>query len=323
MTLIPVKNKYMTIYKNLLRTLISFVRRLLGIEHIKQHLKQQQKLHQLTLLTLRNAIKYSQMDPKTVADTTEYKRSAEIVSLLSPMDVAGGKYTRVGRDYDGGYVMLDGNQINKVDAAYSFGISDDVSWDEAIAKRGIDVYMYDHTISKLPKKHPKFHFYNTGVTGRNKEKSLKTLRRLILENGHSECKSLLLKMDIEGCEWDVLEETSTDVISQFTQIVIEFHGLTQAVFSEKHLSIVNALQKINQTHQSIHVHANGTSTPLWISDLVLPDVLEVTYIRRNDVKEKLTMNTRQFPTELDRPTFEYLPEISLGRFSHNRKFLKP
>jgi len=52
-------------------------------------------------------------------------------------------------------------------------------------------------------------------------------------------------------------------------------------------------------------------------------VLEVTYIRRNNVKEKLTMNTRQFPTELDRPTFEYLPEISLGRFSHNRKFLKP
>ena len=67
------------------------------------------------------------------------------------MDVLGAKYRRVGRDFDGGYVMLDDFSSQKFDAAYSFGINDDVSWDEAMAALGMDIFMYDHTIEKLPK----------------------------------------------------------------------------------------------------------------------------------------------------------------------------
>ena len=65
---------------------------------------------------------------------------------------------RIGRAYDGGYVMVD-DFDNCV--AYSFGISDDVSWDFDIAKRGIDVYMYDHTIDSLPVYDERFHFFKT------------------------------------------------------------------------------------------------------------------------------------------------------------------
>jgi hypothetical protein len=308
--------------KNALQPFLSFFRRILGIEQIQQQLRQQQQQqlqqHQLTLLTLGNTLKYSSMDSETVEATTTYRRCAEIVSLLSPMDVAGGRYIRVGRDYDGGYVMLDHFQQKKVDVAYSFGIFDDISWDEAIAKQGVDVFMYDHTIDQLPKQNSKFHYFKTGVTGYKKGTDLKTLGELIVDNGHAKYQNLIMKMDIEGCEWDVLEETSSDVISQFSQIVIELHDLTQAVFTQKHLSIVNVLQKINQTHQSIHVHANGTSVPLWIGKCVLPTLLEVTYIRRADVNGQLTKNTRQFPTKIDQPTFENMPDIYLGSFSNDR-----
>ena len=290
--------------KLLLRPLLLFIRRLLGIEQIQQQLLEQNQLHQRTLLTLGNTLKYSSLDSKSRDATATYRRCSEIVSLLSPMDVAGGEYTRVGRDYDGGYVMLDDFQGKEIDAAYSFGIRDDVSWDASIAKLGIDVFMYDHKINRLPKHHPKFHYFKTGLTGHKKGANLKTLGQLLVENGHSKCQNLLMKMDIEGCEWDVLEETTTEAISQFSQIVIELHGLSKAVFTQDHLSVVKVLQKINQTHQCIHVHANGSSLPLWIGDHVLPDLLEVTYIRRTDVKGKLMMNTRQFPTELDQPTFE-------------------
>ncbi len=51
-----------------------------------------------------------------------YKRCAEIIILLSPMDVDGGSYVRMGKKFDGGYVMLDSFNRQNMDAAYSFGI---------------------------------------------------------------------------------------------------------------------------------------------------------------------------------------------------------
>jgi hypothetical protein len=68
-------------------------------------------------------------------------------------------YVRMGKKFDGGYVMLDSFNRQNVDAAYSFGIDNDVSWDLDMARRGIDVFMFDHTISKLPRDHTKFHFF--------------------------------------------------------------------------------------------------------------------------------------------------------------------
>ncbi len=85
--------------------------------------------------------------------------------------------------------------------------------------------MYDHTIDKLPKYHSRFHFFKEGVTGDPDEAGLETLSNLLRRNGHQASQNLLLKMDIEGYEWAVFEETPSAVIGQFSQIVIELHGL--------------------------------------------------------------------------------------------------
>ena len=74
-------------------------------------------------------------------------------------------------------------------------------------------------------------------------RDLKTLGELIIDNDHARCQNLIMKMNIEGCEWDVFDKAAPDEISQFSQIVIELHGLSQAVFTQKYLSIVNVLQK--------------------------------------------------------------------------------
>ncbi|MCX5699135.1 MAG: FkbM family methyltransferase [Candidatus Omnitrophica bacterium] len=306
--------------KILWKKFLNLFRRLLGTEQILQQQQQLQLLLQQQLIALGNRQTYLFTDPEKVKTTTTYKRCAEIISLLSPMDVKGGKYVRVGKNHDGGYVMLDNFQKENVDAAYSLGIGNDISWDETIASRGIDVFMFDHTIDRLLKCHPKFHYFRTGVTGCHKGVNLKTLGELIVENGHTTCKNLIMKMDVEGCEWDIFSEAASDVISQFSQFVVEFHGLSPDVHDQKYSSIVNVLKKINQTHQSIHVHGNYLGVPLWIGEFVLPLLLEVTYIRRADVKDNLIVNTRQFPTEIDQPTFADWPDIYLGNFSDDGGF---
>jgi len=302
--------------------MLKIFRKILGTELIRE----KQKIHweklqylQGMLLAQGNILQYSMLGLERVKTTFAYKHCLEIVSLLSPMDVKGGKYLRIGRNYDGGYVMLDNFQQKKFDAAYSFGIYDDISWDEAIGEWGTDIFMYDPSIDQLPKNHPKFHFFKKGLTGFKKMDGFKTLGEFIADNKHSSCKNMIMKMDVEGCEWDVFKEIKPDTLNQFAQFVVEFHDLSSAVYNPKFSIVVDVLKKINQTHQIVHVHGNNCAAPLWIGDLVLPSSLEVTYVRRSDAENTFIPNSRQFPTEIDQPNFESWPDIFLGEFSPKGK----
>jgi hypothetical protein len=288
---------------------ISF-QKLFALERI---LMQYDRLRQSVWLTLGNAFQRFLAKPEKPKSTRAYHCCAEIVFLLSPKDVEGARYIRVGKDHDGGYVMVDDFE-RKIEAAYSLGVGDDVSWDEAIAERGIDVYLYDHTIKQLPREHPKFHYFKTGVTGCQKGQGLKPLEALIRGNGHPAFGNLILKMDVEGSEWNILKTLSSDVIGWFSQLIVEFHGLHRALDDASGYEVVEMLQKLNLTHQSVHVHGNNFSEARWVGDLVLPDVLEVTYVRRADFKDRLVQNKRQFPTVLDQPNDASLPDIYLGSF---------
>ena len=62
---------------------------------------------------------------------------------------------RLGRNFDGGYVLLD--DFADVGAALSLGINDDASWDLDIAQRNIPVQQFDHTIDRGARRSPADH----------------------------------------------------------------------------------------------------------------------------------------------------------------------
>ena len=79
--------------------------------------------------------------------------------------------------------------------------------------------MYDHTINSLPYNNPKFHWSKIGIYGNNnRAKNLKTLEELIKENGHISVKNMILKIDVEGWEWDSLNELNEYNLRQFKYI---------------------------------------------------------------------------------------------------------
>ena len=170
---------------------------------------------------------------------------------MKPLDVVNRNKIRIGHNYDGGYILL--NDFDNVKIAYSFGISREISFDKGLADRNINVFMYDHTISKLPYDNPRFHWKNIGLTSeRFKKKNMKTLDELIKENNHSNEKNMILKIDIESSEWNIFENISISTLRQFKQIVGEFH------FNDKNKYIyLNILKKIQKTHQIIHLHCNN------------------------------------------------------------------
>lgn len=236
-------------------------------------------------------------------------RARKILSKLTPFDVINKNKIRVGHEYDGGYVMID--DLNNT-IAYSFGISDDVSWDSDIANRGIDVFMYDHTINGLPTKSKHFHFFKTGITGISKENSnLKTIEEIIIANGHKDNNNLILKCDIEGAEWEAFAETPSEIMSQFKQIVVEFHGVNDVFNDAKFNTVCYVLDKLNETHQVVHVHCNNYGSFDIIGGVPMPNTYEVTYL----IKEGNTFkhNTQAFTIkDLDRPNNPSKADYYLG-----------
>jgi hypothetical protein len=298
-------------YNSIKNHILNLIRKINGTHSIKEDIKYLHEMQIKQFIVLNNNISFLNRNIDEIENSIIYQRMQSILQLLKPMDVKNCKYIRVGRNNDGGYVMLD--NFENTQAAYSFGIADDVSWDEHFAKLNINVFMYDHTIKRLPQKNEFYNFFRTGITGYKAIQQTKTLDRLITENRHQDLNNIIMKMDVEGCEWDVLSQVKSETLQQFSQIVIEFHDLfpdsSQAKFNE----IFNSLSKINTTHQIIHVHANTAGgMPYMIGNLTLPSILEITYLRR-DVEHDFILNSRDFPTLIDQPTFNNWPDIFLGK----------
>lgn len=229
----------------------------------------------------------------------------EVRSLLKVADVLDGELIRVGKNNDGGYVML--NDFDNMSIAYSLGIGNDVSWDSYFASLGYDIYMFDHSIDKLPYENEKFHWSKIGISYYESD-SMKNLETIISQNNHRE-ERMLLKMDIEGYEWEFLSKLPSSILNCFDQIVCEIHDLLDY---NRRTEILSGLQKLNETHQLIHVHANNACQVYFSEYNVFPNNLEVTYVRKEGRRFNLDCRDKYFPTALDQVNVEYLPDIILG-----------
>ena len=141
-----------------------------------------------------------------------------IYHLLVPKKIIGKEKILIGGKRDGSYVIL--NDLKNIKVAYSFGIGKRTQFDAYLADRGIDVYMYDHTIKSLPYNNKKFHWKKIGISGKNNNnKLLKSFEELIIENGHTSEENMILKMDVEHSEWESLRDLPDKMLSQFKYIL--------------------------------------------------------------------------------------------------------
>ncbi|MFM8735843.1 MAG: hypothetical protein ACKOC8_11685 [Pirellulales bacterium] len=238
-------------------------------------------------------------------------RVAAILRRLEPMRATQFGKIRIGKEADGGYVMLD--DFTGIGVAYSIGICDEVSWDLAMAERGIDVFQYDHTIDRLPLEHGRFHWSKTGL-GPQATADLETLPRLLDGNGHRGRRDMLLKCDIEGCEWEVLAALPDDCLQQFKQIVIEVHFLERLADPEFAALAGRAVAVLTAGHRVIHVHANNHRPYAIVGGIPVPSVLELTLVRTRDVA--LEKSDELFPGPLDSPCYVGRADFRLGAFRY-------
>lgn len=240
---------------------------------------------------------------------SESEGIATALALLSPCSVPSLPKVRIGNPLgDGGYVMADRFRPGQV--AYSFGIADDVSFDLALAERGLQLFMYDHTISRLPLSHPGFHFFKRGIAEIDlPNQLLSALRPELLRNRHKD-RDMILKIDVEGAEWAVFDSLAASLLGRFEQIVIELHELSRVAEPAFRARFVRIFEKLRKAFNIIHVHANNCVPLGSVDGGPMPNVLEVSLLRK-DLGAAGDWET-VIPSELDAPNATDRPDYVLS-----------
>jgi hypothetical protein len=231
----------------------------------------------------------------------------DLLSCFTPCRAVGVPKIRVGRPGDGGYVML--HDFGAITSALSFGISDEVSWDIEIAGHGIDIYQFDHTVEGSPVADPRFHFFRHRI-GAVADEAVDSLGSALARITAPMSDHALLKIDIEGSEWEVLDAATPEQLQRFSQIVGEFHGFSGMDDPVWRATAQQVMAKLRDQFEVVHVHGNNYLPPCVVADVAFPEAVEVTFANRALYHFEPT--DELFPTPLDHPNCELHLDVYLG-----------
>lgn len=210
------------------------------------------------------------------------KPRVEIVkSLLQLHHFPNSKHLRIGDTNDGGYI-LDSN-LDSLDLCLSFGIGDNMRFEDEISSYVKRVFMFDHTIPYPILSNPTMTFFKKGL-GLRSTSNMFTLSEVL--QMVSPFTDAILKMDIEGAEVEILANFPSEKLNSFRQITLELHGLHSIGRNEYFSNLVKCLNNLNMNHSLISVHPNNWGKFVIVDGSPFPDVLELTYLRQdqNNIK---------------------------------------
>jgi len=231
---------------------------------------------------------------------------SRIIRILRPVP-SKRPLIRIGGQGDGGYLMPD--DFEGIQACISPGVADEVSFDVEMAPRGIDVIMADASVDGPPISRESFRFLKKFLGIRNDQTTIR-LDDLVAELGSTG--DLIFQMDIEGAEFPVLMDCSTQTLKRFHVIILEVHDFTH-VFGKFGAAMLEAFaEKITRTHAVVHTHANNCCGSVSRYGLEVPRVMEFTLYRRDrglvlDGSEHVTI-----PHPLDCDNVPGKPHLALG-----------
>lgn len=172
---------------------------------------------------------------------------------FEPVKLSNCTMKRFGAPNDGGYLMCE-NLMDGVQSAYSYGIAGRDEWGcDVSEKYHLPVHQYDCFDTRKPVcPGGQFIFHEEcigGTASKTDNKIFDTLTNQIVKN-NDDTKTLVVKMDVEGSEWDSLLMTSDKVLDRINQLVVEFHQ----VEDRKYIEVIKKLKKIFLV---AHVHVNN------------------------------------------------------------------
>ncbi len=254
---------------------------------------------------------------RTIKFCGTYAEPDSLFEALTPQALPGDRIhpqlLRLGRKSDGGYLVPRDPDLacpprlhpSLVVPLVSFGVGWDISFELDWARMtGLPVICYDHTITSEQ--------WNNLISGcgANESALLHHISKpATLSHGRPsnevadrlcQMSRWALKMDIEGAEYDILEQHGELLSlsdSGLTLIVMELHWLNSTAW---YLRAIRILAMLNKNWLMVHAHTNNYGNT-WI-DLqgnLLPEVVELTWLHRSllppDWSEEPSIHSRPLP----------------------------
>lgn len=238
--------------------------------------------------------------------TTERELLEQIVYKFKPID-DGVPLIRMGGNYDGGYLVPD--NLEGIKYCFSPGVSKIANFELDCLNKGIISFLADYSVDKPPLKLPGCQFLKKFVGAYNNEKTV-TLEKWVTESlppGHND--DLMMQMDIEGAEYETLLATPDSIMEKFRILIVEFHDFHQ-LDNKPHYNLVNAtIEKIRERFEPVHLHANNYEKVANVHGVLMPNVIEVTFLRKDRVKNN--KHYRVLPHALDLPNNPEWADVEL------------
>jgi hypothetical protein len=202
---------------------------------------------------------------------TDEQIRQRLFAELQPSSLTNCRFERFGEPNDGGYLMC-GNLLGAVKSGYSYGIAGYDQWGCDVSTRlGVKVHEYDCFEPRRPScPGGDLLFHDECVAGRryvHEGRLFDTLSNQMANNGDGG-RAAVLKIDVEGAEWDSLLQAPEGALDRLDQIAVEFHG-----FDARALPVVRKLKKLFYV---AHVHFNNASCtsylgpfPSWAYEVTL------------------------------------------------------
>lgn len=220
---------------------------------------------------------------------------------------------RIGNENDGGYLVPD--DLDGIKTCFSPGVSNMSDFEIDLTKKNIKCFLADYSVESPPIQNSLISFEKKFL-GNTNDSIFMTLGNWINNNSNKE-DDLILQMDIEGAEYDVLVETSVDILKRFRILVIEFHDLDSILNPIGFKLIDGVFTKLLNEFEIVHIHPNNCCKPTKYKEFIIPPTMEFTFLRKNRISNSSPVQS--FPHKLDTPNLASKNDFPLPHCWYNKK----
>jgi hypothetical protein len=193
-------------------------------------------------------------DERETSTRTLALRRPLLFAELQPSRLLNCRFERIGEPNDGGYLLC-GNLLGSSQVAYSYGLAGNDKWGCDVSQRlGVTVHEYDCFDPREPPcpsaARQAFHAECIAGSRRVEDGRLfDSLQDQMARNG-DRARHAVVKMDVEGAEWESLLDSPDEALERIDQIVIEFHGVDERL-------ALPAVRRLKRFFYVANMHVNN------------------------------------------------------------------
>ena len=213
--------------------------------------------------------------PPAAALDRAHQRRQLLFTEIQPVTLANCTLERFGEQNDGGYLLC-ANLLGGVRSAYSYGISGYDQWGCDVSTRlRVPVHEYDCFNLTRPvcsTGQAVFHGECIGNSSRVEDgRPFDTLEQQVEKNGDAG-QSIVVKMDVEGAEWESFMDMSETMLQRIDQMAVEFHGIDED-------RAILATWKLKKIFHVVNLHWNNFACDFGV-DPFPSSVYEILFVNK-------------------------------------------